>query len=66
MNAFLTGERILLRSLEADDLERFWTWFADREVVKYSLGAWIFPWSKSETATWLSFPSRFSPNIPQK
>lgn len=53
MHAFLAGERILLRSLEADDLERFRAWFADREVVKYSLGAWIFPWSKSETATWL-------------
>src|SRR5260370_30892097 len=53
MNAFLNGENILLRSLELDDLHLFWTWFADREVVKYSLGDWIFPWSKAETQTWL-------------
>jgi RimJ/RimL family protein N-acetyltransferase len=52
-NAFLTGERVILRSLETDDLDLFWAWFADREVVKYSLGTWVFPWSKSETATWL-------------
>lgn len=54
MNAFLTGERAILRSLEMEDLDVFWTWFADREVVKYSLGAWVLPWSKSATATWLN------------
>jgi RimJ/RimL family protein N-acetyltransferase len=53
MNAFLIGERVILRSLETDDLDWFWLWFSDREVVKYSLGIWIFPWSKAETATWL-------------
>jgi RimJ/RimL family protein N-acetyltransferase len=53
MNAFLAGERVILRSLETDDLDVFWRWFADREVVRYSLGTWIFPWSKGETATWL-------------
>jgi hypothetical protein len=46
MNAFLAGERVILRSLETDDLDVFWRWFADREVVRYSLGTWIFPWSK--------------------
>lgn len=53
MKAFLEGKKVLLRSLELDDLEVFWAWFADREVVKYSLGTWLFPWSKSETETWL-------------
>ena len=53
MNVFLVGENVLLRSLELDDLDRFCTWFADREVVKYSLGTWLFPWSKHETEAWL-------------
>lgn len=53
MNAFLTGEKVFLRSLELTDLESFWAWFADREVVKYSLGTWLLPWSKDETERWL-------------
>ena len=53
MNAFLTGEKVLLRSLELDDLDLFCAWFADREVVNYSLGTWLFPWSKHETEAWL-------------
>lgn len=53
MNAFLTGDKIFLRSLELSDLDLFWAWFADREVVKYSLGMWLFPWSKHDTETWL-------------
>ncbi|HEY7347282.1 MAG TPA: GNAT family protein [Ktedonobacterales bacterium] len=53
MNAFLIGESVLLRSLELNDLDLFWKWFADREVVRYSLGAWLFPWSKHETEAWL-------------
>src|SRR5690348_4476851 len=53
MNAFLIGEKVLLRSLELTDLELFWAWFADREVVKYSLRAWLLPWSKDETESWL-------------
>ena len=53
MNAFLDGATVLLRSLEREDLDLFWSWFADREAVKYSLGSWIFPWSRSETQAWL-------------
>lgn len=53
MAEFLTGERIVLRSLELEDLDLFWSWFADREVVRYSLGMWQFPWSRSETQQWL-------------
>jgi RimJ/RimL family protein N-acetyltransferase len=53
VNAFLAGEKVLLRSLELDDLNLFWGWFADREVINYSLGTWLFPWSKSETENWL-------------
>ncbi len=53
MNMFLAGEKVFLRSLELDDLDLFWRWFADREAVKYSMTTWIFPWSKSETKTWL-------------
>lgn len=53
MNAFLTGDKVLLRSLELDDLDLFWMWFADREAIKYSLGTWLFPWSKNETEMWL-------------
>lgn len=52
-HAFLMGQKILLRSLELDDLDLFCSWFANREAVKYSLGAWLFPWSKRETQTWL-------------
>jgi RimJ/RimL family protein N-acetyltransferase len=53
MNAFLTGEKTLLRSLELDDLDLFYSWLADREATRYSLGTWLFPWSKHETKTWL-------------
>ncbi len=53
MNTFLAGEKVLLRSLEMDDRDLFWKWFADREVVKYSLSIWLFPWSKEETENWL-------------
>lgn len=53
MNTFLVGKNISLRSLELDDLDLFCTWFADREVVRYSMGTWLFPWSRSETYTWL-------------
>lgn len=53
MNVFLAGEQIFLRSLELDDLDQFWRWFADREVVKYSMSMWILPWSRSETQAWL-------------
>src|SRR6266700_7831898 len=53
MNAFLDSETIYLRPLEHDDLDLFWQWFADREVVKYSMGIWIFPYSKADTLEWL-------------
>ncbi len=53
MNVFLDGETIYLRPLEHDDLDLFWQWFADREVVKYSMGIWIFPYSKADTLEWL-------------
>ncbi|GHO77196.1 N-acetyltransferase [Ktedonobacter sp. SOSP1-85] len=53
MNTFLAGEKVVLRSLELEDLDMFWTWFADREVVRYSMGTWLFPWSKKETEQWL-------------
>ena len=36
-----------------DDLDRLWTWFADREVVRYSHSMWQFPFSRSETQEWL-------------
>ncbi|GCE23071.1 GNAT family N-acetyltransferase [Dictyobacter kobayashii] len=53
MKVFIAGENVLLRPLEMDDLEVFWAWFADREVTKYSMGTWLFPWSKYETELWL-------------
>jgi RimJ/RimL family protein N-acetyltransferase len=53
MNAFLSGNTVALRSLEPGDLDLFHAWFADREVVRYSLGVWAFPWSRSETQEWL-------------
>jgi RimJ/RimL family protein N-acetyltransferase len=53
MNAFLSGNTVSLRSLELSDLDLFHAWFADREVVRYSLSAWAFPWSRSETQEWL-------------
>ncbi|GLV54604.1 N-acetyltransferase [Dictyobacter sp. S3.2.2.5] len=53
MNVFLAGERVLLRPLEMDDLEAFVGWFADREATRYSMGVWLFPWSRYETEQWL-------------
>ena len=53
MHAFLTGEKVLLRSLELEDLNIFCSWFADHEVIKYSMGTWFMPWSRYETEMWL-------------
>ena len=51
--SFLTGQGIALRSLELSDLDALWYWFADREVVRYSLSMWLFPSSRHETQSWL-------------
>ncbi len=51
--AFLLGISIVLRSLEISDDECLWRWFADREVVRYSLSRWQFPSSRHETRQWL-------------
>lgn len=51
--AFLTGQSIALRALELSDGDALWRWFADREVVRYSLSMWLFPTSRHETQTWL-------------
>lgn len=50
---FLAGERVYLRSLEMNDLPHFCQWFADRDVVQYSLSTWQFPTSQWETQAWL-------------
>ncbi len=50
---FLVGQRASLRSLELCDLDALWHWFADRDVVRYSLSLWLFPSSRHETHTWL-------------
>jgi len=50
---FLAGHRVSLRSLELSDLDDLWHWFADREVIRYSLSLWLFPNSRHETQTWL-------------
>ena len=50
---FLAGEAIYLRSLEMADRDRLWAWFADLEVVRYSLSIWQFPVSRIETQEWL-------------
>lgn len=50
---FLAGTAIYLRSLEMGDRDRLWAWFADREVVRYSLSLWQFPFSQVETEEWL-------------
>ena len=50
---FLTGQGISLRSLELSDLDTLWHWFADREVIRYSLSVWLFPYARHETQTWL-------------
>jgi RimJ/RimL family protein N-acetyltransferase len=50
---FLAGQGISLRSLELSDLDALWHWFADREVVRYSLSLWLFPHSHHETQAWL-------------
>ncbi|GHO91657.1 N-acetyltransferase [Reticulibacter mediterranei] len=53
MNIFLDSDNIYLRTLERDDLDLFWQWFADREITRYSMGMLIFPFSKAETQEWL-------------
>ncbi len=53
MDMFLAADGVYLRSLEIEDLLLFYSWFADREVVRYSLGAWLFPTSILETREWL-------------
>jgi RimJ/RimL family protein N-acetyltransferase len=53
MNVFLDSKNVYLRTLERDDLDLFWQWFADREVTRYSMGMLIFPFSKAETQEWL-------------
>src|SRR5215216_7516066 len=50
---FLVGQSVSLRSLELSDVDALWYWFADREVVRYSLSLWLFPFSRYETQTWL-------------
>ncbi len=47
------GHKVSLRSLEMADLPLFWQWFADRDVVQYSLTTWQFPTSEWETQAWL-------------
>jgi RimJ/RimL family protein N-acetyltransferase len=51
--SFLVGQRVSLRSLELTDLDALWVWFADREVVQYSLSMWLLPYSRHETQLWL-------------
>lgn len=53
MNVFLATDELYLRSLEMDDLPLFQSWCADRDVVRYSLGAWLFPISSLEIEEWL-------------
>jgi RimJ/RimL family protein N-acetyltransferase len=50
---FLVGQSVSLRSLELRDVDALWHWFADREVVRYSLSMWLFPASRHETQSWL-------------
>jgi RimJ/RimL family protein N-acetyltransferase len=50
---FLSGATVQLCSLELTDLDLFWHWFADREVVRYSLSMWLFPTARHETQQWL-------------
>ena len=61
MTEFLTGTSIYLRSLEMEDVEQFWQWFADREMVRYSMSSWQMPVSKLETGKWLERMLWFMP-----
>ena len=49
MTEFLTSKSTLLRSLEMEDADYFWQWFADRDVVRYSMSSWQMLVSKPET-----------------
>ncbi len=51
--SFLAGEAVYLRPLELDDLPLFRRWFADREVVRYSLSKLLFPHSELDLREWL-------------
>ncbi len=53
MAEFLTGKSTFLRSLELEDIDDFHRWFADRDVVRYSMSTWQMPVSKLEVAEWL-------------
>jgi hypothetical protein len=50
---FLAGQAVALRSLELSDHEALWSWFNDRDVVRYSLSGWMFPSARNEAQTWL-------------
>ncbi len=54
MSVFLAGDTIDLRPLDDDDLDPFYAWFADRAVVRYALGLWLFPMSRAEVRDWLA------------
>jgi RimJ/RimL family protein N-acetyltransferase len=51
--SFLAGAAVELRPLELDDLPLFHRWFADREVVRYSLSKLLFPHSVLDLRDWL-------------
>jgi RimJ/RimL family protein N-acetyltransferase/SAM-dependent methyltransferase len=53
MSFFLIGQHVALRSLEMSDGAAFHRWFADRDVVRYSMTMWQLPMSQVETDAWL-------------
>ncbi len=61
---FLPGQTTYLRALEPEDTEHSQGWFANREVTRYSLSAWLFPQSAPQMmmgTQWLTAKERWAP-----
>jgi len=62
LNPFLVGERIYLRPLDIDDLERCQRWINNPEIT--ATLTMRFPMSKSQEESWISSHYKDQSNIP--
>ena len=49
----LTGKLVKLRAVEMDDLDRYWAWVNDPEVVQYLATAAPHPVSRAQEEEWI-------------
>lgn len=53
MISSLQGEKIYLRPLNLKDANHYYKWVKDKEVILYSLGRWLIPYTKKQIQEWL-------------